>query len=302
MTWENLIGSENIFDVINNEINKALVKFVIDMVIESLKCLNIFTAMGIMGDIVTNIHGVILGIASIALIIIITYKIINNLISISTGGSDYVPTGQLIWDTVKSSVGTFYLPMLVTFVAALLPELQGEINKVTLETVLNNLMTLRDKMGQDGFQIIMINSIFPMFMLYCIMSIANFIYFFTICKMQIDFVILQILAPVAAIDHATNNKEFFTTWKKTLISISISMIIKVILLAVMIQTSTQLVTSSLSGQTSFEWAMVIGCAICIIKEPEIIKNYRYNTGLGQNVSHALSGLVRAVPGIFSGIK
>ncbi len=242
-------------------------------------------------DYMAGLYAIIAAVYATALVVFSLYKVLRALIEISTGNREYKPIGQIIWDVVVSSASRIMLPWILGLVTAFLPNLQVAITNATVTEVKSNIYALIDRISTEGYSSVFgTSAVFPLVLLILIfLTVSNVFYYFTMAKYQVDLMLLEIMAPAAALDKATENKEFYTTWKRTIISIFISVACKILLNGVMCVATSKLVANATLFTNPFNayYMLIIGCGICIIKEPEIVKTYKYSSGAGHGVMNLL---------------
>lgn len=240
-----------------------------------------FNYNGVVGPF-SVIQNVFIAIACMAMMVIILYRIIQNLFDVAGGDSEYVPISALITRLVKSNIMIIIIPFVmkigiksVSMIANLMAYTMGGSLATFLENYVNNICTLFGITNATNPCRITIMSF------YTITAIGFTLFFFKCCKYQVDLLIMDVFIVWAAVSQCTDDKTFYHTFVKSFVNICVTMVVHLLLFAGVIY--------AMSSTSQINTMIYVGCLICMFSPPELIKNF----------GKAESGIKRAAGGIIT---
>lgn len=225
-----------------------------------------------------TLYNIFLGIGVSLMTIIISVKLVQLMFDISNNCADYT-VGELITRTIKSSAMIIICPFLIKVVVG---QIAFPLGEFIFSQISMNSADLIDTYIQDTG----ISSVATGFM---VVLIVGFIagsclcFFIKMCVYQVDLIFLQIYSVPVAISMLTDNFSFMETWWRELISQVVTVITQLICMLG--------VTWALSHQfTWYNFMILLGCCIDLIRNPRFLRDIWYSTGSGQSAMH-MSGKI-----------
>lgn len=287
--WEKIkeLWEQNCEDIIY-KIQNAVVEFFQGIIDEVLGFIN-FLLMGYGGvsSSFATFQAVLGGIAATALAVVVAYRCAQNMMDMS-GGGDYTPFTQIIWETIKSGALFTILPWIM----------------VTISTILPSVITFFAGDAFSGFSLngwtaflMVSSSINPQFWMLILLIIVNlvalFFFLFKMCAFHVEMMVLEAYIPLAAISYATKNKEFYENWKNSLFSLLITTVTNIVLFAFMISQTVNLLSAD-AITASMSSVLSIGAATLLITGPMLMKKYK-NGGMMGGLSSAAHTAIMMMP-------
>lgn len=259
------------------KVNEAKVNF-INSGVQALKNLFFSYKDGWIGPIVL-FNGVIGLFAATLLVIITLKKGAQNLFNMA-GNENYVPATQLVMDVIKSSGLAVFFPWLTAFIMGFLP-LFGElalgdalsggqfyinsgitcfgnfISDEVAATLNGGWRTGISQLLNPGWWI-------PAALFNWLMVITIVCFMVKMCKFQVEMVIMDVTSVVAAIDSATDKKEFYELWVQSYKAVIVDFVFNCLVFG-LYTTCLGIIGKTPNPLTSPYFVLAIGAAACLMK-------------------------------------
>lgn len=202
---------------------------------------------------------------SVAAVVVILYKIIEYMIKVSDG-TQQEPFGALFVRVGKSAGALLVLPWFLNwflfdiavplsnfFITASI-DFEAEIG---YELIAASIAAYFTGIGAVVMIVLMIFFLFAFIM-----------FIFSICVFYADIIIMQVYIAPVALSMIADDNNFFQVWWRELFSLVLSMLTKLFLV-------TLLLNTIFSGGNLF---LAIGSGVLLIKSPSLLKNMWYGGG------------------------
>jgi|GEM_PF-5614611 len=219
--------------------------------------------------------------------VVVGYKILEYIINTMNGTQQY-PLGEIIVRIFKSAVAMLVLPWFLNILMLdiALPianyfsiagtNFHGKGGAVAMITTgLVGLGGLAGATVSTGGIVLIIVLLF--------FAIVFGMFFYSVCVFYADYIVMQILIAPVALSMIADENNYFQVWWRELLSIVTSLLIKLFLVTLVINTI-------FSGGNLL---LAIGAGALIIKTPSVIKNMWYAGGGSRGVSRGM-GVVGAM--------
>ncbi|GEM_PF-2965081 len=104
----------------------------------------------------------------------------------------------------------------------------------------------------------------------------------------VNLAILQMFAPLFAVNYITTDKGLWNKWKQNLFSVSLTYVLQIVLVNI----SLKFIVNGFSNITS----MLIGICwlIVCIQSPKLLKEFSYSSGVGSGISRSTSTVLQGI--------
>ena len=293
-TWS---GGGLTFANLQNAILTSIVKAIMDAIFGCLHSILEFIQFlffGYNGPVgpFAVIHGIIGVVSATILVIIILKKGIQNKMNLA-GSGDYVHPAQLIMDVIKSSGLAVFLPWIVSFATAILPLFSELIFTQTLvfsdTTAWGALISLDERnYVEGGWEHWLVAQLNPgwwalAFFLALMVTIGAICFLISQCKWHVEMMLIDACSILAAVDSATDKKEFYETWLSSFKAICIIQVSNIAFFGLMMNRFINLCNTS-NNLFSMDAILAIGASCCLIKGTIFTNKFKNGGMLGGGVS------------------
>ncbi|MFC5714384.1 conjugal transfer protein TrbL family protein [Thalassorhabdus alkalitolerans] len=228
-------------------------------------------------------YQVFLGFGSIVLLLIILFKVVQHITHASANGLPVeVGITQVVYRAFLASFLVIILPfMLMWLVGQVVYPLAywmfGEIGSHTAESVTSVLTS--GPVGQvlNGFMLLVLVGF---------IAIAMIAFIVKVCVYHADLILLTILSVWAAVSVAADENNYASVWWREVLSQVLSIIVQIML---MVGVTEILAMGEL---TWWNFALLIGFCVLIIRGPSVTRSMWYATGSGRATMNAMGNAGR----------
>lgn len=237
-----------------------------------------------------DVYNIFLATGAMLMLVILAVKIVQLEFDISNDCAQ-TTVGELIGRTVKASamivICPFLLKVLVGEIAFPLADFMfSQISTNTADGFVNYLKSSNIAEIQS--------STFVMMLMLGFIAISVICFFFKMCVYQVDLIFLNIYSVYVSCSMIADDNNYMGVWWRELIS-QITTILTQILCMVG-------VTWVLSNTfTWYNFMILIGCCVNLIKGPNFLRSMWYSTGTGKSAMNAggkLATRIMMVQGLF----
>lgn len=201
-------------------------------------------------------------------VIIALYKIVEYIINTQNGTQQY-PLDEIILRLFKSAGAMLVLPWFIkilfmqialpmaNYFAAAGTDFDGKAGYTVVSAVLAGSV-----LGVSGF-------VLSVVLIFFLIVFVMFLY--SVCVFYADYVIMQILIAPVALSMLADDNNYFQVWWRELLSIVVSLLIKLFLVTLIINILF----------TGGNILLAVGAGALIIKSPSVLKNMWYSSGSSQ---------------------
>lgn len=241
----------------------------------------IFTPQGL-PSFANTLYNIFLGIGATLMTVIIAAKLVNLMFDVSNNCADY-SVGELITRTIKSSAMIVICPFLIKIVVGEIAFPLGNWIFSQMSTDASN--SLDSYVKSSGIS--SISTGFFLFLIVGFVAVSCFCFFLKMCVYQVDLIFLQIYSVPVSISMISDNFNYMDTWWRELISQVVTIITQLICMLG--------ITWALSNKfTWYNFMILFGCCINLIKGPSFLRDMWYSTGSGRNAMHMGSKIATRV--------
>jgi hypothetical protein len=213
-------------------------------------------------------------------VVIALYKIVEYIINTQNGTQQY-PLDEILLRVVKSSGAILVLPWIfkiiildialpiANYFASAGTDFGGEGGYAVILAALGASSIAVT--GYGGIVVIALGIFF--LVVFCM-------FFYSVCVFYADYIIMQILIAPVALSMIADENNYFQVWWRELLSIVVSLLIKVFLLTLVINVLF----------TGGNILLAIGAGALIIKSPSVLKNMWYGGGGTRAMTRGAGGL------------
>lgn len=230
--------------------------------------------------------------ALLVMIIMITVKGIQGMLNNASGG-EYVPPMQLVIDTIKSCILAVCLPWIMVIVLELLPQigkllyLDGVIARFFTTSVWDKFINGSAVDYIEGAETVSMYFnptwwMFSLFMEFCLW-LGNVFFMAKMCKFQVEVMLLDATALIAAVDSSTNKREFYENWISSFKALGITFLANVAFYSLMQRCYYSLMHSG-TAVICIDSILAIGAALCLIRGTIFTNKYKSGGFMGSGVS------------------
>jgi hypothetical protein len=229
---------------------------------------------------VNNIMTFFVWFTGVFAVVVALYKIIEYIINTQNGTQEY-PLDEILLRVIKSSVAMLVLPWFIKIIML----------NVALPLADYFVSTGTDFQGNGGYAVIsaaLLGSaialtgfggiVLTILLLFFVVVFLMFLY--SVCVFYADYVVMQILVAPVSLSMIADDNNYFKVWWRELLSIVISLLVKVFLV-------TLIINILFSGGNIF---LAIGAGALIIKTPSVLKNMWYGGGGSRAVSRGAGSI------------
>lgn len=204
-------------------------------------------------------------------VVLVLYKIIEYIINTQNGTQQY-PLDEILLRVVKSAVAMLVLPWAI------------KIIMLNIAMPIANYFAAAgtDFKGKGGYAIILAalggggiaTSGIVLIIALAFFAIVFVMFFYSVCVFYADYIVMQILIAPVALSMIADDNNYFQVWWRELLSIVVSLLIKLFLV-------TLIINILFSGGNIL---LAIGAGALIIKTPSVLKNMWYGGGGSRAIS------------------
>ncbi|KGX85174.1 conjugal transfer protein TrbL family protein [Pontibacillus litoralis] len=231
-------------------------------------------------DFVDNTMTFFLWFTGIFAVVIALYKVIEYIINTQNGTQQY-PLDEILLRVFKSSGAMLVLPWIFKIIvldialpvadyfAVAATDFDGEGGYTLIVSAIT-----ASRIAITGFGGIVLIAVLIFFLVVFCM------FFYSVCVFYADYIIMQILIAPVALSMIADENNYFQVWWRELFSMVTSLLIKVFLLA--------LIINVLFSKGNI--LLAIGAGALIIKTPSVLKNMWYAGGGTRAMSRGVGGV------------
>ncbi|MCK1995445.1 hypothetical protein MPH61_23265 [Peribacillus muralis] len=218
--------------------------------------------------------------AGVFAVVIALYKIIEYIINTQNGTQEY-PLDEILLRVIKSAAAMLILPWatkiimldialpIANYFASAGTDIDGKGGYAVISVALAG-----SAIAVTGFGGIVLTILLLFFLVVFLM------FLYSVCVFYADYVIMQILVAPVSLSMIADDNNYFKVWWRELLSIVISLIIKLFLV-------TLTINILFSGGNIF---LAIGAGALVIKSPSVLKNMWYGGGGAKGVSRGAGSM------------
>lgn len=229
---------------------------------------------------VNNVMTFFVWFTGIFAVVIALYKIIEYIINTQNGTQEY-PLDEILLRVIKSAVAMLVLPWAIKIImldialpianyfAGAGTDFEGKGAYAVISAALAGSAIAGTGIG--GIILIVLTLFF---------AVVFVMFFYSVCVFYADYVIMQILVAPVSLSMIADDNNYFQVWWRELLSIVVSLLVKVFLLTLIINTL-------FTGGNIF---LAIGAGALIIKSPSVLKNMWYGGGGSKALSRGAGSI------------
>lgn len=227
---------------------------------------------------VNNVMNFFVWFTGVFAVVVALYKIIEYIINTQNGTQQY-PLDEILLRVIKSAVAMLVLPwaMKIIILDIALPianyfasagtDFEGNGAYAAIIATLAG-----SAIAATGGIVLIIVLIF--------FAVVFFMFLYSVCVFYADYIIMQILIAPVSLSMIADDNNYFQVWWRELLSIVVSLLVKVFLV-------TLIINILFSGGNIF---LAIGAGALIIKTPSVLKNMWYGGGGSRAVSRGAGSI------------
>ncbi|MCM3113639.1 conjugal transfer protein TrbL family protein [Lederbergia lenta] len=213
-------------------------------------------------------------------VVVVLYKIAEYIIN-TQNGTQESPLDEILLRVIKSAGAMLVLPWILKLImldialpianyfAAAGTDFDGKGAYTVISAALG-----ASALAVTGFGGIVLTAMLIFF------AIVFVMFLYSVCVFYADYVIMQILIAPVSLSMIADDNNYFKVWWRELLSIVVSLLIKLFLVTLIINTL-------FSGGNIF---LAIGAGALIIKTPSVLKNMWYGGGGSRAVSRGAGSI------------
>lgn len=213
-------------------------------------------------------------------VVIALYKIIEYIINTQNGTQEY-PLDEILLRVIKSAGAMLVLPWAIKIImldialpianyfASAGTDFEGQGGYTVISAAL--MASPLSVTGSGGI-------VLTLLLLFFVVVFLMFLY--SVCVFYADYVVMQILVAPVSLSMIADDNNYFQVWWRELLSIVVSLLVKVFLLSLIINTL-------FTGGNIF---LAIGAGALIIKSPSVLKNMWYGGGGSKALSRGMGSI------------
>lgn len=229
----------------------------------------------------SKVNNFILALTSTIAVTIVLYKILEVMSRNAAG--DAISYGPVIVNTLKS--------------ALLIPAMPF-IQKILLEEVAYNtgnwMISAGKNISKEKIEAMLDPRNFAalhfqgaaLLILLAVFAIAFIGFLFSVAIFHADIMFLYLLSPLACVSVIADDNEYLGVWWRELLSQIVTILAKIFLF---IAALSILINENI---TFFNFLLLMGCCILLIKSPSVLRNMWYSSGSGRGMMGAMSGTTK----------
>ncbi|WP_301161151.1 conjugal transfer protein TrbL family protein [Actinomadura geliboluensis] len=213
-------------------------------------------------------------------VVIALYKIIEYIINTQNGTQEY-PLDEILLRVIKSAGAILVLPWAIKIImldialpianyfASAGTDFEGQGGYTVISAAL--MASPLSVTGSGGI-------VLTLLLLFFVVVFLMFLY--SVCVFYADYVVMQILVAPVSLSMIADDNNYFQVWWRELLSIVVSLLVKVFLFSLIINTL-------FTGGNTF---LAIGAGALIIKSPSVLKNMWYGGGGSKALSRGMGSI------------
>ncbi|MGG3662986.1 conjugal transfer protein TrbL family protein [Bacillus gobiensis] len=213
-------------------------------------------------------------------VVIALYKVIEYIINTQNGTQEY-PLDEILLRVIKSSVAMLVLPWIIKIImldislpianyfASAGTDFDGKGGYAVISAALAG-----SALAVSGYGGIVATILLIFF------AVVFFTFLYSVCVFYADYVVMQILVAPVSLSMIADDNNYFQVWWRELLSIVVSLLIKIFLV-------TLIINILFSGGNIF---LAIGAGALIIKTPSVLKNMWYGGGGARAISRGAGNI------------
>lgn len=213
-------------------------------------------------------------------VVIALYKIIEYIVNTQNGTQEY-PLDEILLRVIKSAVAMLVLPWIIKIImldislpiANYFASAGTDFDGKSAYTVISAALA-GSALAVTGFG----GAVAMILLIFFVVVFVMFLY--SVCVFYADYVVMQILIAPVALSMIADDNNYFQVWWRELLSIVVSLLIKLFLV-------TLIINILFSGGNIF---LAIGAGALIIKSPSVLKNMWYGGGGARAVSRGAGSI------------
>lgn len=214
-----------------------------------------------------DIYKVFAVFGGVLLVAIVLFRILNAMLNEATNNESNI--SHIIMSALKASIMVFLLPTILYFVVK-------EILYPLMEYMFVEIAGSSSAIITDSIDSAMVVDVFgtgtmAITLLTLFLVVVFIVFTFKICVYHVDLIILEIFSVFAAITIATENYDFSEVWWREFLSQIVSITTQVLLMAAIVQLLANF-------NSWYDFMLVIGCGVLIIRGPSVLRSMWYSTG------------------------
>ncbi|MED2974176.1 hypothetical protein P4361_18260 [Fictibacillus sp. B-59209] len=229
----------------------------------------------------SKVNNFILALTSTIAVTIVLYKILEVMSRNAAG--DAISYGPVIVNTLKS--------------ALLIPAMPF-VQKILLEEVAYNtgnwMISAGKNISKDKIESMLDPGNFAalhfqgaaLLILLAVFAVAFIGFLFSVAIFHADIMFLYLLSPLACVSVIADDNEYLGVWWRELLSQIVTILAKIFLF---IAALSILINENI---TFFNFLLLMGCCILLIKSPSVLRNMWYSSGSGRGMMGAMSGTTK----------
>lgn len=259
--------------------NEKILDFFLDLISDvlerafSLIAEVLFNTEGLTGFF-KELYGIFLASGAMLMVCIVLFKVIQGLMSAAASGeSQQAHLGGIIISTLKACVMIPVMPFLLWLIVGKIvyplgEYMFGKMGTYTADGIANIL-----KSGSVGE---VIGNQFMFIIMFGFICIAVVAFFIKMCIYHADLLFLNVLSILAAISIVADDNNYAGVWWREVLSQ---------VTTIVVQTACMVgLTSLLSSELSwYQFMLLIGLCVLLIRGPSVLRNMWYATGSGKSM-------------------
>ncbi|WP_110925966.1 conjugal transfer protein TrbL family protein [Bacillus massiliglaciei] len=231
-------------------------------------------------DFVNNVMTFFVWFTGVFAVVIALYKIIEYIINTQNGTQEY-PLDEILLRVIKSAAAMLVLPWVIKLImldialpianyfAAAGTDFEGKGGYAVISAALSGGV-----LGATGLAGIVLTTLLIFFVVVFLM------FLYSVCVFYADYIIMQILIAPVSLSMIADDNNYFKVWWREVLSIVTSLLIKIFLVTLIINTL-------FTGGNIF---LAIGAGALIIKTPSVLKNMWYGGGGARALSRGAGNI------------
>lgn len=221
-----------------------------------------------------DLYGIFVASGAMLMVCIILFKVIQGLTAAAASGeSQQAHLGGIIISTVKACAMIPIMPLLLFVIVGKIvyplgEYMFGKMGNYTADGIANILKSgsIGEILGNEFMFIIM-------FAFICIAVVAFFI---KMCIYHADLLLLNVLSVLAAISIVADDNNYAGIWWREVLSQVTTIVVQTACMVGL----TELLSSDL---TWYNFMLLIGLCVLLIRGPSVLRNMWYATGSGKSM-------------------
>lgn len=229
---------------------------------------------------VNNVMTFFVWFTGIFAVVIALYKIIEYIINTQNGTQEY-PLDEILLRVIKSAAAMLVLPWMIKIIllditlpiANYFVSAGTDFNGNGAYAIISAALA-GSAIAVTGFGGIVLTILLIFF------AVVFLMFLYSVCVFYADYIVMQILVAPVSLSMIADDNNYFQVWWRELLSIVVSLLVKIFLVTLIINTL-------FSGGNIF---LAIGAGALIIKTPSVLKNMWYGGGGSRAVSRGAGSI------------